>query len=74
MMRPSGHPDDEPSLFHLILGTPDPDCPVCRAHGIELPEGGKEGLYVVDTGLLRDLLDCPCPLCAEARKRMPEGG
>ncbi len=65
MKRSNEWPDDE-ALFHLILGTPDPDCEVCRAHG--MPDLAGPGI-VVEIQRLDDLLGCPCPLCRQARTR-----
>jgi hypothetical protein len=59
-------PADDGSYFHVILGTPDPDCEICRAHGTAGPCG--PGILVEVRGL-DDLLGCPCPLCRQARTR-----
>jgi len=61
---------------HIVGGEPwkDPDCPVCRAHGItqDLFPGRDEpfdgGLMLVEILALEDLLRCGCPLCCQARR------
>jgi hypothetical protein len=64
--------------LHVVIGTPDPDgCPICRAHA----SGPGTKTISDDTGLeilvqelpLGDMLRCPCPLCAEARRELHEG-
>ena len=63
-------------LYHVVGGRPwlDPDCPICRAHGIT-PEkfpGRDEpydgGLLLVEVLALEDMLRCACPLCVQARR------
>ncbi len=64
--------------LHVVIGSPDPDgCPICRAHA------QRPGTKTIsdDTGLeilvqelpLNEMLRCPCPLCAEARREFHEG-
>lgn len=66
-MKKSRKFPDDPSLFHILLGEPDADCEICRAHGLtahDLPEG-KPGMVVLDMGSIDEILRCPCPLCRE---------
>ena len=66
MKKPDRFPRD-PSLFHILIGRPDEDCEVCRAHGLnahELPEG-TPGMVVLNLGSLDEILRCPCPLCRQ---------
>ena len=66
-MKNPRKPDGERSLFHILLGEPDDDCEICRAHGLnahDLPEG-KAGMVVLDMGSLDEMLRCPCPLCRQ---------
>ena len=66
MKKPERAPGD-PSLFHILLGEPDDDCEICRAHGLnahDLPEG-KPGMVVLELGSLDEILRCPCPLCRQ---------
>lgn len=51
------------STWHVVGGFPDDDCPVCKAHGID-PEA--EGLRIFPMPL-QELLNCPCPLCMQAK-------
>lgn len=66
----------EPEKFvHLIVGAPDDDCPICRAHGLDKSKGKSgqgadgcsNGTFVEELTLI-DILRCPCPMCAAARK------
>lgn len=62
--------------LHVVIGTPDPDgCPICRAHA-QRP-GTKtisEDLEILVQELpLSEMLRCPCPLCAEARRTLHKG-
>lgn len=63
---------DGPQKFvHLIAGTPDEDCPICRAHGVGKADQGESGCSnaaFVEELTLIDILRCPCPMCAAARK------
>jgi hypothetical protein len=64
-MKRSRRSPDEVSLFHILLGAPDDDCEVCRAHGLtghDLPEGAPG---ILMPGTLDDFLRCPCPLCTQ---------
>lgn len=58
---------------HLIAGTPNDDCPICRAHRVGKPgkgEGGcASGAFVEELTLI-DILRCPCPMCAAARQEV----
>jgi hypothetical protein len=72
----------EPEKFvHLIAGTPDEDCPICRAHGLGLSKsadkgsqgnGGCSNADFVEELTLIDILRCPCPMCSAARKEVFE--
>ncbi len=63
-------------VLHIVGGKPwlDPDCPICRAHGMDaemFPGGGgdfDEGLMIVEIMALEDMLRCDCPLCSRARR------
>ena len=73
-MNRSNLPPDEPSLLHILLGRPDENCEVCRAHGLlahELPEGAL-GMAILQSGPLEEILRCPCPLCAQRDVDPPE--
>ena len=64
-MKRSKRSSDEASLFHILLGAPDDDCDVCRAHGLaghDLPEGAM-GIFMPDS--IDEYLHCPCPLCTQ---------
>ena len=69
---------DGPQKFvHLIAGTPDEDCPICRAHGLGVDKGpqGKvgcaDGAFVEELSMI-DILRCPCPMCTAARREALE--
>ena len=71
----SGAPEER---FHIVIGEPDPDgCPICRAHvprpGTESVSDPEVGAILVQPLSLSEMLRCSCPLCAEARLRLPEG-
>jgi hypothetical protein len=60
-------PSEDRSLFHILLGEPDENCEICRAHGLkahDLPEG-TPGMVVLELGSLDEILRCPCPLCRQ---------
>jgi hypothetical protein len=64
--------------LHVVIGTPDPDgCPICRAHaqrpGTKTISDDRVGEILVQEFPLVEILRCPCPLCAEARRELPEG-
>lgn len=67
---------DRKSAFHVVAGKPwlDPDCPVCRAHGIPaqelFPEGAREddGLLIIEVESLDPYRRCGCPLCASMHR------
>lgn len=64
MNGPKRGPEDR-SLFHILLGEPDDDCEICRAHGLtghDIPPGATG---IVIPGVLDEILRCPCPLCAQ---------
>jgi hypothetical protein len=64
--------------LHVVVGTPDPDgCPICRAHvpgpRTKSAADPEVGAILVQELSLSEMLRCSCPLCAEARQRLPEG-
>ncbi|MBV8879835.1 MAG: hypothetical protein JO332_07730 [Planctomycetaceae bacterium] len=75
-MKNPKRPAGDPSLFHILLGEPDDDCEICRAHGLnahDLPEG-KPGMVVLDMGSIDEILRCPCPLCRQIDFEPMDGG
>ena len=75
MSKPKRPPGD-PSLFHILLGEPDADCEICRAHGLnahDLPEG-TPGMVILEMGSIDAVLRCPCPLCREIDFEAFDGG
>ena len=66
-MKTPDRPSGDRSLLHILLGKPDEDCEICRAHGFkahDLPEG-KPGMVILELGSLDEILRCPCPLCRQ---------
>ena len=61
--------------LHVVIGTPDPDdCPICRAHAkrpdtTRIPDP-TVGEILIQELSLSEMLRCPCPLCAEARREL----
>jgi len=73
-MKRKNLPEDR-RLMHILVGKPDDDCEICRAHGLnghELPEGAP-GMVVLDMGPLDELLGCPCPLCSQLDFELLDG-
>ena len=65
--------DDPKKTLHVVVGTPDEDCPICRAHGVgsgDHGEAGPESPILIQELTLAEILRCPCPLCKEAREDM----
>ena len=63
--------DGEERLWHIVGGRPegDDDCPICRAHGIDV--GGLPDdvpMSFIQPLELDALLRCDCPLCQEVRR------
>lgn len=54
---------------HLVIGSPDEEnCPICRAHPQpQAPSSSGDGAFAQELSLA-EILRCPCPMCAEARK------
>ena len=55
------------SRQHIVVGMPDDDCPICKAHGISpsmMPDDGP-GIIVIEMGPLEGLAKCDCPLCSQ---------
>jgi hypothetical protein len=66
MKKPNPRKTD-PSLFHILMGKPDEDCEICRAHGLtghDLPDGASR-IMIVDMAPLDEILRCSCPLCSQ---------
>lgn len=66
---------DRKSQIHLVMGKPslDPDCEVCRAHGLDPEvfaeeEGPFGGVWIVEMEPLDELFRCHCPLCSQIRR------
>ena len=64
-MKRSRRPNDPPSLFHILMGEPDDDCEICRAHGLTAHDLPPDAPGMVIPGTLDEILRCPCPLCAQ---------
>lgn len=67
MMR---NDDGDERLWHIVGGRPEEgdDCPICRAHGIDL--GGLPDdvpMPIIQPLELDALLRCDCPLCQDVR-------
>ena len=74
-MKTPDRPSGDRSLLHILLGKPDEDCEICRAHGFkahDLPEG-KPGMVILELGSLDEILRCPCPLCRQLDAETAEG-
>jgi hypothetical protein len=62
--------------FHVVRGRPwlDPDCPVCRAHGITpvlfpgRDEPGGDAFLILEILEPKELIRCDCPLCIRSRR------
>lgn len=63
----------EPPLFHILIGEPDDDCEICRAHGMVAKAAGKEGNLFIEPISGSHASGCICPLCAQL-KTTKEGG
>jgi hypothetical protein len=65
--------DDPKRTLHLVVGTPDEDCPICRAHGLgkgDQGDNGSKGPLIIQELTVAEILRCPCPLCKEERENM----
>lgn len=70
-------PNEAQKFVHLIAGTPDDDCPICRAHGVGKGDQGDSGCSdaaFVEELSVTDILRCPCPMCAAARQEVLGSG
>lgn len=68
-------PNGTRKYVHLIAGTPDDDCPICRAHGVGKKGQGDSGCSdaaFVEELTMIDILRCPCPMCEAARREALE--
>lgn len=69
-MTNAGRPQ---KFMHLVAGTPDDDCPICRAHRVGKAgkqEGGCSEAKFVEDLSVTDILRCPCPMCTAARQEV----
>jgi hypothetical protein len=69
-------PEGAKKYVHLIAGTPNDDCPICKAHNVGKAGEGKgkkvgcaDGAFVEELSAI-DILRCPCPMCAAARQEV----
>jgi hypothetical protein len=66
MKKPEWTRNGKP-MQHIVVGTPDDDCPICKAHGISpsmMPDGGP-GFIIIEMGPLEGPTRCDCPLCSQ---------
>ena len=74
MKQPKRRTSD-PSFLHILMGEPDDQCEVCRAHGLaghDLPDGAAK-IVVMEMGPLDEILRCSCPLCSQLQFEAFEG-
>lgn len=75
-MMDSRQPFDEGRAFHFMMGQPDDDCEICRAHGL-LGHGADDAgpsMIITEIRDLSELLRCPCPLCTQMIRNSPDAG
>lgn len=75
-MMDSRRPFDEGRAFHFMMGRPDDDCEICRAHGLLGHGAEDEGPSVIITEIrdLSELLQCPCPMCTQMTRNSSDAG
>lgn len=66
---------EPPPAYHIILGEPDDNCEICKAHNVtkDTPKNAA-GMIVVEEITLDKILECSCPLCSEMAKPLSPKG
>jgi hypothetical protein len=62
-------PNPELPMLHILVGEPDDDCPICRAHSMVKKPADQDGIITVPI-TDAEIQACNCDLCKQAKPHM----